>query len=154
MPSCRATARTARPCGEARAAADLVSNERLSSVSGLEFIIIELDKLFGPYETLEVPDAVETAFYGPMRDVRSENFTQYTRRKRHEFEPLQRKEVQIPELVRGYIILRYSELTEAQYDKVVIWTEATYAEDRVVLALNRLDRPDRKVGTAAPGGRS
>ena len=49
--------------GEARAAADIVSNDKLTSESGLEFIIIELDKLFGPCEALETPDAIEVAIY-------------------------------------------------------------------------------------------
>ena len=40
--------------GEARAAADVVSNERLTSASGLEFIVIELDRAFGPFEGMEL----------------------------------------------------------------------------------------------------
>ena len=40
-------------------------------------------------------------------------------------------------------------MTEQQYDKVVIWTEGVYDEEKVVTALCRLDRPDRKVGATA-----
>ena len=129
--------------GPARAAADELSVEVLMTEEGADGIVTKLKEHFQPHLEAAMPRAFERAVYGESRRAK-ESLQEYVIRCDQAFKELADEEVQLPEIVRGYIIFRQCNLSQTQEDQVTTWTQGRYEREHVVKALRKLEKVHRE----------
>ena len=125
--------------GSARAAADEVPLEKIQSEDGVRAILGKLEEHFMPHLEAAMPKSFEKAVYGDSRKSK-ESIQDYIIRMDQAFKELKEESVELPEVVRGYIIFRQANLSQTQEDQVTTWTAGRYERSEVVRALRKLEK--------------
>ena len=128
--------------GPARSAADEVPAQVLKSEAGVKAILDKLSEHFMPHLEAAMPKAFEKAIYGEQRKSK-ETFQEYVIRMDASFKELEDEGVNLPAVVRGYILYRQANLSSVQEDQVVTWTQGNYSREQVVKALRKLEKVSR-----------
>ena len=129
--------------GPARAAADELSVETLMTEEGADSIVSKLKEHFQPHLESAMPRAFERAVYGDSRRAK-ESLQEYVIRCDQAFKELSDEQVDLPDVVKGYIIFRQCNLNQTQEDQVVTWTQGRYEREHVVKALRKLEKVQRE----------
>ena len=132
--------------GPARAAADELSVETLVTEEGADSIVAKLREHFQPHLEAAMPRAFERAVYGDCRKAK-ESLQEYVIRCDQAFKELADEQVTLPDVVKGYIMFRQSNLTQTQEDQVTTWTQGKYDREQVVKALRKLEKVQREKST-------
>ena len=125
--------------GSARAAADEVPLDKIQSEDGVQAILGKLEEHFMPHLEAAMPKSFEKAVYGESRKSK-ESIQDYIIRMDQAFKELREESVELPEVVRGYIIFRQANLSQTQEDQVTTWTAGRYERAEVVRALRKLEK--------------
>eukprot|EP00435_Cladocopium_sp_Y103_P001618 s5475_g1.t1 len=129
--------------GTARAAADEVSLDKIKSEEGVTAILEKLREHYQPHLESTMPRAFEKAIYGESRKSR-ESLQDYVIRMDKGFKELKDEGVELPSIVRGYVMYRQASLTSTQEDQVTTWTSGNFERAEVVRALRKLEKVQRE----------
>ena len=125
--------------GVARAAADSLEFEEITSTKGVENILGCLEKHFAPHLEVSLPRAFERAIYGNPRSHK-ESIQEYLIRSEQAFHLLEKEGVKLPEQAVGYVMFRQAALTENQELRFGAWAQGKYDKGTVVSCLRKLDK--------------
>ena len=119
--------------GPAKAICDEIEVDQLLTESGADLIVTKLKEYFQPHLETSMPKAFERAVYGDARKSR-EGFAEFILRQDAAFRALADEGVKLDEQVKGYIMFRQSNLSQAQEDQVTTWTQGKYDRADIVRA--------------------
>ena len=131
--------------GAAKAAADEVPVEEVVSEQGVEHVLKKLREHYQPHLETSMPKAFEKAVYGESRRAR-EPFGEYIIRMEAGFRELQDEGVKLGDDVKGYIIYRQANLSQAQDDQIVNWAQGKYERSDIIKALRKLEKVTKERG--------
>ena len=129
--------------GTARAAADEVPLDKIKSEEGVTAILDKLREHYQPHLESTMPRAFERAIYGESRKAK-ETLQEYVIRMDKAFKELRDEGVELPGVVRGYVMYRQASLTSTQEDQVTTWTAGNFERSEVVKALRKLEKVQRE----------
>ena len=125
--------------GVARAAADSLEFEEITSAKGVANILECLERQFAPHLEVSLPRAFERAIYGNPRSHK-ESIQEYLIRSEQAFHLLEKEGVKLPEQAVGYVLFRQAALTESQELRFGAWAQGKYDRGTVVSCLRKLDK--------------
>ena len=128
--------------GAARAAADELTVEEITSAQGAAKILAKLKDHFAPYLESALPRAFEKAIYAEHRKSK-ESLQEYVIRMDGAFKELSDEGVVLNDTVKGYVLYRHASLTQVQEDQMTTWTSGSYERDKVIKALRKLEKVHR-----------
>ena len=134
--------------GVARAAADSLDFDQLTTSKGVQNIMECLKEQFAPHLEQSLPRAFEKAIYGAPRSHK-ETMQEYIIRMERSFHTLEKEGVSLPEVALGYVMYRQASLSENQDLRYGAWAQGKYDKKTVISCLRKLDRvADSKKGAA------
>ena len=128
--------------GPARAAADELSVEQITSSSGSRLILEKLKEHFSPYLESALPRAFEKAIYAEHRKPR-ESLQDYVIRMDGAFKDLKDEGIALNDVVKGYVIFRHASLTQVQEDQLTTWSAGSYEREKIIKGLRKLEKISR-----------
>lgn len=125
--------------GPAKALCEEIELEELLSEKGLDAIMSKLKEYYQPHLESSLPRAFEKAVYGEPRKNK-EGFNEYVLRQEAAFRALSAEGVTLEDKVKGYVMFRQANLSQAQEDQVVTWSEGKYERSEIIKAFRKLDK--------------
>ena len=129
--------------GPAKAICDEIEVDQLLTEDGADLIITKLKEYFQPHLETSMPKAFERAVYGEARKTK-EGFGEFILRQDAAFRSLAEEGVKLDEQVKGYIMYRQGNLSQAQEDQVTTWAQGRYDRSDIVKAFRKLDKVHRE----------
>lgn len=125
--------------GVARAAADSLDFDDLTTSKGVQNIMECLKEQFAPHLEQSLPRAFEKAIYGAPRSHK-ETMQEYIIRMERSFHSLEKEGVTLPTMALGYVMYRQASLSENQDLRYGAWAQGKYDKKTVISCLRKLDK--------------
>ncbi len=125
--------------GVARAAADSLDFDDLTTNKGVQNIMECLKEQFAPHLEQSLPRAFEKAIYGAPRSHK-ETMQEYIIRMERSFHTLEKEGVVLPPMALGYVMYRQASLSENQDLRYGAWAQGKYDKKTVISCLRKLDK--------------
>lgn len=129
--------------GPAKDVCEEIEIDQLLSEQGADLIIAKLKEYFQPHLETSMPKAFEKAVYGEPRKAK-EGFSEFILRQDAAFRGLAEEGVKLSDQVKGYVMFRQGNLSQAQEDQVTTWTKGAFERGEVIRAFRKLDKVQRE----------
>ena len=127
--------------GDLRVLINEIDVDTLTAPNSGELVLKHIRDQYAEYLEKKLPSAIESCFYGnDLVRKKSESMLQYITRRNILFKNLAKEGWDIPELPKGYILLRDANLPDKARDLIEMWSAGQYHYTEMQTYLKRLER--------------
>ena len=128
--------------GDLRVIINEIDIDTLTSASSGELVLKHIQLQYAEYLEKKLPSAIEQGLFGhDLVRKKGESMLQYCTRRNTLFKKLAKEGWDIPELPKGYMLLRDANLPDKARDLIEMWSAGQYHYTEMQTYLKKLERP-------------